>query len=89
MTDNEFECTVTNEFAKVDIKKVSTDQGHRLEISSGDHTIRLDAVALEAISWQDLEQITKLIESSPRGPYEEFPQELLASYPELSNQDES
>jgi hypothetical protein len=62
---------VTNEFAQVRVRKVWTRNGERLEISSPrlGHTIRLDALALESLTWQTMETFTRFLET-PFGPPE-------------------
>ena len=58
---------IANEFATVTVRKVSTRNGERLEIRSGDQAIRLDAIALEALTWSDPLQVGKGLET-PFGP---------------------
>ncbi|WP_209307755.1 hypothetical protein [Geodermatophilus sp. DF01-2] len=60
---------VSNEFASVAIRKVATRNGERLEIRSmgHEHTVRLDALALEALTWSDPLQVGKGLET-PLGP---------------------
>jgi len=57
--------TIANEFAEVIVRKVLTRNGVRLEIRSlkGGHCVRLDALELEALSWQPTETFSKLLES--------------------------
>lgn len=53
---------VSNEFAQVEVRKVSTGQGERLEIrdrETGD-AIRLDALELESLTWHDNERFDEL-----------------------------
>jgi hypothetical protein len=68
---------VSNEFASVAIRKVTTRNGERLEIRSmgHEHSIRLDALALEALTWSDPLQVGKGLET-PHGPdpSEPYPQ---------------
>jgi hypothetical protein len=68
----ELEFTLVNEFAGVRVRKLRTRNGERLEIHSIrlGHTITLDALALEGLSWQDPETISKYFET-PFGPDEE------------------
>jgi hypothetical protein len=65
----EGELTIVNEFTAVRVRKVATRNGERLEISSlrFDGSIRLDALALEGLSWQDPEVIGSFLEQ-PYGP---------------------
>jgi hypothetical protein len=60
---------VINEFAAVRVRKVYTRNGERLEIASQrlGYTIQLDAVALESLTWQDMETFSKFLET-PLGP---------------------
>lgn len=62
---------VVNEFAAVRVRKVRTRNGERLELSSPllGHAIRLDALALEALSWQTPETISRYLQD-PFGPSE-------------------
>jgi hypothetical protein len=64
------EFPVVNEFASVLVRKIRTRAGERLEISSPQlgYSIRLDALALEALSWQDPETISGFLEH-PFGPH--------------------
>jgi hypothetical protein len=65
------EIEVGNEFAIVSVRKVLTRNGARLEIHSPrlGHRIRLDALALESLTWQPMETFTKFLET-PFGPHE-------------------
>jgi hypothetical protein len=65
------EIEVSNEFAIVSVRKVLTRNGARLEIHSPrlGHKIRLDALALESLTWQPMETFTKFLET-PFGPHE-------------------
>jgi len=60
---------VSNEFAAVTVRKVATRNGERLEIRSLEHdtVIRLDALALEALTWSHPLEIGKGLET-PHGP---------------------
>ncbi|MGH8963000.1 MAG: dihydrodiol dehydrogenase [Jatrophihabitantaceae bacterium] len=60
---------VSNEFAAVVVRKVSTRNGERLEIRSlgQDRAIRLDALALEALTWSTALEVGKGLET-PFGP---------------------
>jgi hypothetical protein len=64
--------SVMNEFGAVYVRKVFTSQGERMEITCPrlGYPIRLDALQLEAISWQDPSVISALLET-PFGPLEE------------------
>ena len=61
--------TIANEFAEVEIRKVRTRNGVRLEIRSPklDYMVRLDALELEALSWQPVETFSRFLET-PWGP---------------------
>jgi hypothetical protein len=63
------EITIANEFTAVRVRAVQTRNGERLEISSLrlPYAIRLDALLLEALSWQDPLELGKLLEA-PFGP---------------------
>lgn len=56
--------TVANEFAEVRVQKIHTPRGERIEIASPNlgYSIRLDAVALESLSWQDPSLFSELLE---------------------------
>lgn len=56
---------IGNEFALVRIRKILTRNGERLEIEAPKlgHVIRLDAVALEALTWQEPELFSRLLAS--------------------------
>jgi hypothetical protein len=59
------EITVTNEFTSVRVRKVKTGNGERLEISSlrVPHTVRLDALVLESLTWRSHEDISRGLET--------------------------
>lgn len=63
---------VVNEFAQVEIQKVKTRKGERLEIRSPKlgYSFRLDALDLESLSWQEPEKFDELLEE-PYGPGDE------------------
>ena len=63
------ELVIANEFAEVVVRKVLTRNGVRLEISSpkGGYGLRLDALELEALSWQPAETFSRFLED-PWGP---------------------
>ena len=60
---------VANEFATVTVRKVRTRNGERLEIRSHTHdrSVRLDAIALEALTWSDALTVGEGL-STPLGP---------------------
>jgi hypothetical protein len=61
--------TIGNEYALARLCKVNTRNGERLEIVSPKLGFRilLDAVALEALSWQTPETLSRLLDE-PYGP---------------------
>ncbi len=63
------EIEVANEFATVWVRKIWTRNGIRLEISSPrlGYRIRLDALALESLTWQTMDAFTRFLET-PYGP---------------------
>lgn len=60
---------VSNEFAAVIVRKVATRNGERLEIRSlgQGRSIRLDALALEALTWSSPLQVGEGLQT-PFGP---------------------
>ena len=58
---------IANEFADVVVRKVETRNGVRLELWSPRRgtCVRYDAVALDALSYQDPEFITELLSRTP------------------------
>lgn len=58
---------IANEFADVVVRKVSTRNGMRLELWSPRRgtNVRFDAVALDVLSYQEPEFITKLLSRTP------------------------
>ena len=72
----DYETTVTNEFTSVRIRKVQTGNGERLEIESLrlPHTIRLDALVLESLTWRSVLELGDGLRS-PFGPEAESPPE--------------
>lgn len=60
---------IANEFAEVLVRRVHTRNGVRLEIRSPrmDTSIRLDALELESLTWQDPEVFSGFLED-PFGP---------------------
>jgi len=65
---------IANEFAAVVVRKVATRNGERLEIRSlgKDTVIRLDAMALEALTWSSALEVGSALET-PLGPEGEQP----------------
>jgi hypothetical protein len=65
------EIEITNEFAQVRVRKVWTRNGARLEIASPrlGYVLRLDALALESLTWQTMDTFTRFL-SEPYGPPE-------------------
>jgi hypothetical protein len=63
------EFSIINEFGAVHIRKIHTRNGERLEISAPrmGYSVRLDALELEALSWQTEEFFSALLET-PLGP---------------------
>lgn len=55
---------IANEFAEVFVQRVRTRNGMRLEIVSPrmDTRIRLDALELESLTWQDPEVFSEFLE---------------------------
>lgn len=60
---------IINEFTRIEVSKVLTPKGERLEIVAPlrGHTIRLDPLELEALTWQSHGIFSKLLEE-PLGP---------------------
>lgn len=69
MTDEPDFIVVSNEFATVTVRKVHTRNGERLEIRSAaqERSIRLDAIALEALTWSNPLQVGEGL-VTPLGP---------------------
>ena len=63
------ELVVQNEFTSVQVRKIRTRNGERLEISSlrVPHTIRLDALVLESLTWREVLDVSSGLET-PFGP---------------------
>ncbi|GBD13404.1 hypothetical protein HRbin24_01432 [bacterium HR24] len=63
------EFVIANEFATVIVRKVHTRNGVRLEIASPKlgHSIRLDPLELESLTWQTTETFSRFLET-PFGP---------------------
>jgi hypothetical protein len=62
---SEPEIQLVNEFALVRVRKVKTRNGMRLEIESPrlGRSIRLDALALESLTWQRPETFSRFLEA--------------------------
>jgi len=62
---DERDIVISNEFATVVVRKIRTRNGERLEIRSpGRETfVRLDAIALEALTWSDALEVGKSLET--------------------------
>lgn len=60
---------LSNEFATISVRKVSTRNGERLEITAPrlGHRILLDALALESLTWQPMDTFSRFLET-PFGP---------------------
>ncbi|MHB8219845.1 MAG: dihydrodiol dehydrogenase [Acidimicrobiales bacterium] len=71
---------VANEFAEVRLRRVSTHNGIRLEIESTrlQTAIRLDALQLEALTWQEPSMFSDLL-VEPFGPPPGAPSSTAAS----------
>jgi hypothetical protein len=56
---------IANEFVDVEVRRVHTRNGVRLEIYSPRRgtTIRLDAMVLDALTWQDPEVFSEMLRS--------------------------
>ncbi len=67
--NDEVRIVISNEFASVEVRKVATRNGERLQIRSlGKQTsVRLDAIALEALTWSDAIEVGMALEN-PLGP---------------------
>lgn len=63
---------ISNEFAYVEVSKVRTPRGERLEIREprSGHRIRIDALGLESLSWQDSDIFSEFLKEpeTPFGP---------------------
>lgn len=60
---------IANEFAEVEVRRVRTHNGTRLEIRSPrlSRSLQLDALQLEALTWQEPELFSQLLQD-PFGP---------------------
>jgi hypothetical protein len=65
------EIKIANEYATITVRKISTRNGERLEIRSNglDLQIRLDALQLESLTWQNIDLFSKFL-AQPLEPYE-------------------
>lgn len=63
-SDSEPVLEVANEFAAVLVRLVTLRNGVRLELTTPrfGHTVRLDALALESLTWQPPETFSRLLE---------------------------
>jgi hypothetical protein len=68
------ELTITNEFTSVRLRRLRTRNGEVLEIRSlrVDHSVRLDALVLESLTWRSDEDLAKGLET-PFGPDHDVP----------------
>lgn len=55
--------TIEGDDVDVHVREVETPKGERLELETGDRAdrIRLDAVALESLTWQDFDSFVRLV----------------------------
>jgi len=62
---NEEPLIIANEFVDVEVRRVHTRNGVRLEIHSPRRgtTIRLDAMVLDALTWQEPEVFSEMLRS--------------------------
>jgi hypothetical protein len=69
MDDTDPPLSIANEFTTVQVRKVWTRNGERLEIRSAKlgYVVHLDPLELEALTWQPPETFSELLES-PYGP---------------------
>lgn len=68
------ELVIANEFTSVRVRKIHTRNGEVLEISSlrVEHTVRLDALVLESLTWRSDEDLARGLET-PFGPDHDVP----------------
>jgi hypothetical protein len=66
------ELSLSNEYAQITIRKVSTRKGEQIEIESPKlgYRIRLDPVELESLTWQDKSIFSDFL-LTPYGPDDE------------------
>jgi len=69
LLDGEEPVVISNEFAVVEVRKVYTRNGERLEIAAPKlgRAIRLDPLELESLTWQEHPFFSQLLRS-PLGP---------------------
>jgi hypothetical protein len=69
MRDDASSLTVANEFTTIEVRKIRTRNGERLEIFSPrlGQRIRLDPLELESLTWQTETTFSRLLET-PYGP---------------------
>jgi hypothetical protein len=84
------ETTIVNEFTGVRVRKLLTRNGERLEVESMrlGYRIKLDALGLEALSWQAPEVISGWL-ATPFGPASGNDRELTANDRELTAEENS
>ncbi|HEY7064764.1 MAG TPA: dihydrodiol dehydrogenase [Chloroflexota bacterium] len=60
---------IGNEFAMVTVEKVTTRNGERLRISSArlNTSVEFDALALESLTWQPPETVSRFLEQPSGG----------------------
>lgn len=60
---------IANEFTLIEVREVRTRNGERLQIRSPrmGHTIELDPLELESLTWQTTETFSRMLEQ-PFGP---------------------
>lgn len=68
-TNHQPALVIANEFAEVEVRKVATGNGARLEIRSNrlGRALLLDAVQLESLTWQEPALFSELLHD-PFGP---------------------
>jgi hypothetical protein len=80
----------SNEFTSIEVRKVFSRNGERLEISSPRprYSIRLDPLELEILTWQDARAFSLLLQS-PYGPeVEDVERRSLSELLLLASEDE-
>lgn len=78
MDESEPELEISNEFAEVEISKVDTGRGERIQIYSPklDYSIRLDPMALESLTWQSPDLFSECLET-PFGPEDDLETDMF------------
>jgi hypothetical protein len=68
-TEDDDAFTISNEFATVNVRKINTRNGTRLEICSPKlgYVVQLDPLELESLAWQDKETFSEFL-ITPFGP---------------------